>query len=166
MALTSLGSPKRSGPIFLQIKSASARAACCVLVVIAVAVSGCQKHPFEVAPVSGKITIDGQPLTAGKVMFAPTAKGGNHEAGRTAMGRLQADGSFQLTTYDEGDGAVVGEHWVTIFGSGDKAAAGTPATPRFARLVVPEKKTVLPGQDNQIDIQLTRQDVARLGTKD
>ena len=38
------------------------------------------------------------------------------DTGKRATGKLQADGTFVLSTYKEGDGAVAGEHAVTISG--------------------------------------------------
>src|SRR5262245_35967084 len=78
------------------------------------ALCGCSQSPSELAPVTGKVVIDGQPFSAGKVMFAPVAKGDDRRAGRPAFGKLASDGSFTLGTYKLGDGAVVGDHWVTV----------------------------------------------------
>ncbi|MGD9635075.1 MAG: hypothetical protein AB7G28_03510 [Pirellulales bacterium] len=102
-------------------------------------------------------------------MFAPVAAGGVN-SGKVAHGRLDANGGFTLSTYDENDGAVVGEHWVTILRRDDEviAAAHNPAAarlPKFSRLPLPEKTKIAPDQDNQIDIRLTSDQVARLGVK-
>ena len=58
-------------------------------------------------PVSGKVLIDGKPLTHGYVRFAP-------DGSRPSMGRLDENGNFRLTCYEPGDGAVVGRHRVAI----------------------------------------------------
>jgi hypothetical protein len=42
------------------------------------------------------------------------AKGESHKAGKLAFGVLQSDGTFVLGTYEPEDGAVVGDHWVTV----------------------------------------------------
>ncbi|WP_417384620.1 hypothetical protein [Gimesia sp.] len=60
------------------------------------------------ARVSGTIALDGQPLTAGNIMFFPDS-GGKH-----AVGMIGTDGAFHLSTYESGDGAVVGKHKVVI----------------------------------------------------
>ncbi len=62
----------------------------------------------ETAPVQGSVTYNGQPLTTGTVFFVP--EGG----GPTAEGQVREDGTFELTTYEEGDGAVPGQHGVMI----------------------------------------------------
>jgi hypothetical protein len=143
------------------------------IVLCAIAFSGCGRSPFELAPVTGTVTIDGKPLTSARVMFAPVAKPGTHESGKPAVGRLGADGSFHLTTYDDDDGAVVGDHWVTIIRTGDESAAGTATgaaagsvlTPTFDRLAVPKKVSVSGGQENHIDIKLTATEVTRYGRR-
>ena len=146
----------------------SARVA--LLLAIVSIIAGCQRSPYELAPVEGTVTIDGRPLTNARIMFAPVAKGGEIEAGKPAVGRLGADGSFTLTTYGDNDGAVVGEHWVTIIrteSEGDansaSSAGSASARPTFDRLAVPRKTSVVSGEQNHIDIKLTAGEVARFG---
>jgi hypothetical protein len=137
-------------------------------------VAGCNRSPYPVAPVQGTVTIDGQPMTGGRVMFAPVAKDGLN-SGRPAFGEIQQDGSFTLSTYRGGDGAVVGEHWVSIvndqsaIGNSAPQSAGRAALTRnapatketFYRIVFPRKVvTVNANQENQINIAMTSQDIA------
>ena len=82
--------------------------------------AGCQQAPYDLAPVRGKVSVDGQPLASGRLMFAPISQG-SADAGKPAFGDIQPDGSFVLTTYREGDGAVVGDHWVTLFPPAEQA---------------------------------------------
>jgi hypothetical protein len=138
-----------------------AAAVCCAAFV------GCSKSPHELAPVAGRVVIDGQPFTQGKVMFAPIAAGESRESGRAAFGRLGADGSFQLGTYEDGDGAVVGEHWVTVIQITPKDAPKPAAGPlAFTRVAVPTKVAVAADQENRIDVTLTQADVAKYGVFD
>lgn len=67
---------------------------------------GCGGGP-RVVPVQGTVQFEGKPLRYGSVMFQP-------ESGQPARGTIQPDGSFVLTTYNKGDGAVVGTHRVRI----------------------------------------------------
>lgn len=62
---------------------------------------GCGSGHPETFPVAGKITYDGQPVTQGTVVFYP-------EEGQPAMGTIAADGSYRLTTFEDGDGAAAG----------------------------------------------------------
>ncbi|EAQ78733.1 hypothetical protein [Blastopirellula marina] len=54
------------------------------------------------APVQGTVTWEGEPVTAGAITFRPSA------AGKSASGKIQSDGTFELGTYHETDGAVIG----------------------------------------------------------
>jgi hypothetical protein len=139
------------------------------LIVALASSAGCNESPYALAPVSGTVTIDGQPLTAGRVMFAPIATGDGRDAGKPASGRLQPGGRFVLTTFDEGDGAVVGDHWITVIGPAkDEVTPTGGASQRiadFGRFTVPMKQTVVAGQQNQLDIRVTSQDVARFSAQ-
>ena len=69
--------------------------------------SGCGSQTFF--PVSGKVTYrDGRPVTAGLVIFEPM----NQKI--SARGEIRADGSFQLGTHRDNDGAMEGEYRVLI----------------------------------------------------
>jgi hypothetical protein len=60
-------------------------------------------------PVSGKITHkDGTPVTSGMVIFEPEA----HK--NSARGEIKADGTFQLGTNTNNDGALEGDYKVLI----------------------------------------------------
>lgn len=70
---------------------------------------GCSDGRPTRVPVTGKVTIDGAPLTYGQILF--------HAADhRPATGKIQQDGTFELATYERGDGCVVGNHVVTVHG--------------------------------------------------
>jgi hypothetical protein len=73
-------------------------------------VVGCGDGRPTRVKVAGRVTIDGQPLTAGNIRFYPAAN-------RAATAAIQPDGRFTLSTYDFGDGCVVGKHPVSVMGS-------------------------------------------------
>lgn len=127
---------------------------------------GCSRSPYELAPVEGRVTIDGTPLTNARVMFAPIAAGDNRNSGKPAFGTLDPDGRFVLATYHDNDGAVVGEHWVTLISTADAANARSTKHRPFDRLAYPKKVSVAAGQANQVEIALTAADVARFGRLD
>jgi hypothetical protein len=79
----------------------------------------------ELIPVKGRVTYKGQPLTKGLVQFAP------RNTGREASGQIQADGTFVLTTFKEGDGVVAGKHRVSI-SELDKSLARDRALRKYA----------------------------------
>ncbi len=69
--------------------------------------AGCgPKHP-QTAPVSGRVTYQGRPLTTGRIAFQP-------EQGRPAIGDIGPDGTYRLTTFEPGDGALPGHYRVTV----------------------------------------------------
>src|SRR6187402_2127746 len=75
---------------------------------LALVTAGCgSKHPLT-APVKGKITIDGKPVTTGRISFHPVS------GERPALANIQPDGSYSLTTFEDGDGALLGRHKVSI----------------------------------------------------
>lgn len=81
-----------------------------MLTAVAVAAAaGCGGGPaVPVAPVGGIVTIAGRPVGGGQIMFAPTS------AGPTATGVIGPDGRYSLTTFQRGDGAMLGAHDVMI----------------------------------------------------
>ena len=62
---------------------------------------------LETVAAEGVVMLDGEPLADADVALSP-------EKGPTATGRTDAEGRFKLTTYLPGDGAVVGDHIVTV----------------------------------------------------
>ena len=81
-----------------------------VLVVALRAHLGCGDGGPKIVPVSGIVTIDGQPLTYGHVQVLPSGW-------RPASGRIGGDGRFTLTTTAANDGCAVGTHPVAILAS-------------------------------------------------
>ncbi len=69
--------------------------------------AGCGPRRPRTAPVRGTVTFAGQPVTEGRIFFHP-------EEGRSAIGRLGPDGTFELTTFKTGDGAVPGRYRVVV----------------------------------------------------
>jgi hypothetical protein len=103
------------------------------------------------------VTIDNQPLAKGRIVFTPRNRGDGGTVGKPAFGVIQPDGSYALTTYEEADGAIVGEHSVTVFDTGDQ--------PKFARLKLQRAFVVSGGGDNTIDIRITSQEIARFAQR-
>ena len=76
------------------------------VLLIVIGTAGCRPGP-KIVPVSGKVTYNGKALKFGSVMFQP-------ESGPLARGTIQPNGTFQLTTYKDGDGCAVGTSKVRI----------------------------------------------------
>jgi hypothetical protein len=69
--------------------------------------AGCGDGRPARVPVSGQVLLDGKPVPMGFIRVVP-------ENGRAAAGTLDANGRFRLTTYDEGDGCILGTHGVEV----------------------------------------------------
>lgn len=78
-----------------------------VILAFAILVSGCDSGP-EVYPVTGTVTLDGQPVEGAAVGLIPTV-GGRHGSAVT-----DAKGEFVVGTFTPDDGALAGEHTVVV----------------------------------------------------
>lgn len=123
-------------------------------------VFGCGRgHQLDTAPVQGRITLDGQPVPKGSVVFSP-------EKGRGAMGILREDGTYTLSTYGEGDGAVMGKHTVTVISNEPVPGLDPDDIDTPIRWLVPRRYTdpstsglqfeIEPGKVNEANFALTR----------
>jgi hypothetical protein len=68
---------------------------------------GCGQSGPKLVAVSGRVVIDGKPLTHGTVRFIPSE-------GPPAIAKLDHEGKFSLTT-EEQPGCVAGQHAVEVF---------------------------------------------------
>ena len=75
---------------------------------------GCGGSEFPVAPVSGTITLDGQPLADARIGFEPRQIGSNPLSGPGSYAKTDAQGHYVLKTLDGQRGAVVTTHDVWI----------------------------------------------------
>jgi hypothetical protein len=108
---------------------------------------GCQRGGLPgTIPVRGKVIYAGRPLTEGEVLYNPV-----DDSGRRARGVIQSDGTFRLTTLQNGDGALPGEYRITVVAyaphpgePGRTEAAETPGrvVPTIKRgFLIPERYT-------------------------
>jgi hypothetical protein len=108
-----------------------------VAAVLTSAIVGCDDRPKRV-PVAGQVLIDGQPLTQGYVRLVPPD-------GHPATGIVESDGRFRLTSFDDGDGCIVGRHTITII-------AKEQITPTRMKWLVPKKYQDAATTDREITI--------------
>lgn len=82
---------------------------CGILFCIAI-LFGCggNSSPVPVYPVEGTLKYQGKPVAGADITFF------NAEANRSAFGRTNDQGEFELTTFSSNDGAVAGKNVVTI----------------------------------------------------
>jgi hypothetical protein len=86
------------------------------LVAALLAIAGCSNVPAGIVPVSGRVTLDGQPLAEAVVTLQParTREAGPPTAGGST-GRTDAEGRFSLMLIDPPvPGALAGRHSVSI----------------------------------------------------
>lgn len=69
---------------------------------------------FPCAEVSGIVLCNGMPVRGAQVYFTPKKTGQSAEVGKPGFSWTGEDGRFVLSTYGDGDGAVVGSHVVRV----------------------------------------------------
>ncbi len=73
--------------------------------------AGCSDGRGTRVPISGTVTIDGEPLKHGSVTFFPIASGDGYRAGG---GSLDENGQYRISSYTAFDGLLPGKYEVTI----------------------------------------------------
>ena len=86
------------------------------VVVTSIVMGGCGSDEFVLAPVSGRVTIDGQPVAGVRIAFEPIADEKRKYPGPESIAITGEDGGYKLYTTDtERRGAVVGKCRVKIW---------------------------------------------------
>jgi len=114
---------------------------------VALTIAGCHRRP-QVVPAGGKVLYNGQPLKFGSVTFQP-------RNGQPARGEIQSDGTFSLSTFRPGDGAVVGLHQVRIacYESQRPSAKPTGGEQSLGNSLIPLKYTFFDQSGLTADVQ-------------
>ena len=120
---------------------------------------GCDAPPEATYPATGRVSFEGEPVKGAIVTFVP-------EKGRPATATSEDDGSFELSTFSPGDGAVAGRHTVTIIQTnpGDEMIlAGAPSKSSIPEKYTMPQKTpftfdVKPDGDNHFDLNMSKDD--------
>jgi len=94
-------------------------------------IAGCGSGRPTTVPVRGKVTFDGKPVPTGRITFYPAE-------GRSATGAIGPDGSYTLTTFEPGDGALPGKHRVTIRAVQQSSATMSKSPERKLRDGIPD----------------------------
>ena len=68
----------------------------------------------SIAPVSGKVTLDGAPVAGIRLVFSPILKEGQNVPGPWSSGLTNEAGDYSLETRHKDNGAVVGTHTVVF----------------------------------------------------
>jgi hypothetical protein len=123
------------------------------LVLVATLLSGCSGSGPEVAPVSGRVTLDGAPLAGARIRFQPEASGGS-----PSYGTADQDGNYVLGYKRGQPGALIGWHVIRIErgGHGESDDKSRPkALPARYNTASELREEVKAGEDNVIDFALT-----------
>ena len=125
------------------------------------ALAGCGGPGYQVAPVSGKVTLDGEAMANVHVSFEPIAEGKDPNPGPGSFGVINAQGQYALELVGlDRPGAVVGKHCVRLAvnqpDAGTESDVGVPV-----RSVLPASAddgsiefTVLPDGTDKADFPL------------
>lgn len=124
------------------------------------ALAGCSSNGrLKTAVVSGKVTFNGKPVPNGTVLFIPETPG------PTATGEIGPDGSYALTTYQKGDGAVLGKHKVVISAMEDTTSKLPEDRNPLPPSIVPDKYTHPTTSDlrEEVEDKVNVKDIALTG---
>ena len=81
----------------------------------ALATAGCGSdgprpvNPKQVVPVSGIVLVDGEPERGVKIRLVPDPLPADGKVALPTIGRTDAEGKFQFTSYYQNDGAPIGD---------------------------------------------------------
>jgi hypothetical protein len=116
------------------------------LALAAVVVAGCGGNDKKTAVVRGTVTYNGKAVPNGTISFIPAD-------GRSATGEIEPDGSYTLTTYRKGDGAILGQHKVVIVAMEDMSNRLPEARNPLPPSIIPVKYTSLATSDLRADVK-------------
>ena len=87
-----------------------------LLVLVGWSLAGCGGQQYKLAPVSGRVTLDGNPMENVVVTFQPMAvQAANPNPGPGSNGLTDIDGRYSLKTVEPAkEGAVVAKHCVYL----------------------------------------------------
>jgi hypothetical protein len=116
---------------------------------------GCGKSGRELAPVTGRVTLDGQPMPGARIRFEPEANGGSPSYGTTDQ-----EGWYELGYKRGVEGALIGWHTVRIEPGAEPAGPDGKTSTRPKPLpsrynTQSELRREIKDEENQIDFELT-----------
>jgi hypothetical protein len=117
-----------------------------LLLAIALILGGCGSNDKKTAVVRGIVTYNGKAVPNGTISFIPVE-------GRSATGEIKPDGSYTLTTFRKGDGAIIGQHKVVIVAMEDMSNRLPEARNPMPPSIIPLKYTSLATSDLRADVK-------------
>jgi hypothetical protein len=124
---------------------------------LALALAGCSDSRKPVVPVHGKVFFRGQPAQGALVVFNPLDESDPNPVKPQAV--VSSDGSFEVSTYGEKDGAPEGEYAVTFVWLIENPKTKRQWSPLPTRLMQPNESklrvTIKEGTNELQPFQLT-----------
>ena len=117
--------------------------------------AGCDRSGPELAPVSGRVTLDGQPISGARLTFQPEGRGS------PSSGSTDRDGRYELGYKRGVKGAMIGSHLVRI--QLDTEASGPNGTTNQRPKSLPARyntkselrREIKPDENNVFDFELS-----------
>lgn len=103
----------------------------------------------KTAKVRGTVNYKGKPLSGGQISFIPEAGSEAAQSGQPASSQIGTDGSFTLTTFNTGDGALIGAHKVIVSKRGSDTSRNQPKPDGTIDYTVP--KAEIPEKYEKVD---------------
>jgi len=129
----------------------------CLALAVSVAILGCGGGA-NLAPLTGKVTFKGAPVTGGFLTFNPVGTG---QPGKPATAEVKEDGTYAAQTNTPGDGALIGKHTVSYLPPEVKLPEGqkpdtkkNPPPPPYMGLTPKQSEVEVKSGSNTIDIEL------------
>lgn len=110
-------------------------------------VAGCGPSGPELAPVSGRVTLNGKPLETADLVFQPD------ESRSPSYGRTDTNGHYELFYKRGTEGAIVGPHTVRISVSHELVRNPPNIPPRY-NTQSELRYEIKPGTENVFDFDL------------
>ncbi len=98
--------------------------------------AGCGGDMPLTAPTHGVVELDGTPLSSGTIRFIP-------KGGRSGHGIIQSDGTFSVSTFEDGDGALISTHNITVV-----SWKGSVVDPLHSESGAASMKSLIPSEFN------------------
>lgn len=108
--------------------------------------AGCGRGHPETAVVRGKVSYKDKAVPNGTITFIP-------KAGASATGEIRPDGTYTLTTFRQGDGALLGEHTVIIVAMQDMTLRLPEERNPLPPPIIPDKYTNIATTDLRAEVK-------------
>jgi hypothetical protein len=125
----------------------------CVMTTIGI--TGCGSDAFPTEKTRGTVTCEGEPVGNVFVFFEPLKDGESAIVGKQGIGRADENGVFEVSTYGENDGAVVGKHRVRVAWMDGKADPSCPCLVDSETDVM--EVEIKEGEVNEFEVALPKQ---------